>query len=157
MKLLDFLISRIPTWLWTTLACIAGMLIIREGLEHINDLPRLRTLPRNSDKVMHFVAYALFTTLVFRAVFPTIATRPARVRYGWWIVILAPSILGAIDELLQGYVERGRSSDIMDWIADTLGGLFVAALAAHDRWRKRAIRRRTGATQPRGWGGSLHP
>ncbi len=72
------------------------------------------------DKVGHFLVYGLLATLV------------SRMQPGWRgaaIGLLAASLFGASDEWHQSYVP-GRSSDWLDWVADTLGAALAVSLYA---------------------------
>lgn len=74
----------------------------------------------NIDKVGHFLVYGLLATLV------------CRLRPGWrgaLIGLFAASLFGVTDEWHQSYVP-GRSSDAMDWVADTLGAALAVSLYA---------------------------
>lgn len=74
----------------------------------------------NIDKVGHFLVYGLLATLV------------CRMRPGWrgaLIGLVAASLFGVTDEWHQSYVP-GRSSDPMDWVADTLGAALAVSLYA---------------------------
>lgn len=74
----------------------------------------------NIDKIGHFLVYGLLATLV------------CRMRPGWRgavIGLVAASIFGVTDEWHQSYVP-GRSSDPMDWVADTLGAALAVSLYA---------------------------
>jgi len=81
----------------------------------------------NSDKVAHFGAYGLLATLV------------CRLRPGWKgaiLGLLCASAFGVSDEWHQSFVP-GRSSDVFDWIADTLGAtLAVGAYAGWPLYRR---------------------
>ncbi len=68
------------------------------------------------DKIAHFVAYAILAALSLRA---TLTPR----RLGTMLaVVLAVSVLGAVDEWHQSFIP-GRSMSVLDWCADTLGAL----------------------------------
>lgn len=74
----------------------------------------------NIDKVGHFLVYGLLATLV------------CRMRPGWRgaaLGFVAASLFGITDEWHQSYVP-GRSSDPMDWVADTLGAALAVSLYA---------------------------
>lgn len=77
----------------------------------------------NFDKVAHLAIYGLLATLVARAGFPG--------RRGWWAVLFV-SLFGLTDEWHQSFTP-GRSVEIADWVADTLGA--VVAVAAYVNWR----------------------
>jgi len=73
------------------------------------------------DKVVHFSIYGLLGTLVVRALG---AGR-------WGRAVLLVSLYGASDEWHQSFVP-GRTSELADWVADTLGA--TVAIAAYSRW-----------------------
>jgi VanZ family protein len=66
------------------------------------------------DKVGHFAMYAVLGTLAGRAYMRT-RTPPV-------IIILAMLAIGALDELNQRTVP-GRSSELLDWVADAAGSV----------------------------------
>ena len=69
------------------------------------------------DKVVHFTMYAVLAALVTVAVL----RRGALAR---WLLVtaLAVSAFGAADEWHQQFIP-GRSMDVRDWVADSLGGV----------------------------------
>lgn len=72
----------------------------------------------NVDKYGHFLVYGLLATLLCRC------------GAGWraaGAALLAASAFGASDEWHQSFVP-GRSSDVRDWVADTLGAALAVAL-----------------------------
>ncbi|MES2693610.1 MAG: VanZ family protein [Verrucomicrobiota bacterium] len=74
----------------------------------------------NIDKYAHFAVYGLIGTLV------------CRTRSGWKgavIGLAAASAFGVTDEWHQSFVP-GRSPDVMDWVADTLGAALAVTLYA---------------------------
>jgi VanZ family protein len=78
----------------------------------------------NIDKVTHFAVFGLLATLVCRCGFP-----PPRA----WLAVVITSIYGMTDEWHQSFVP-GRSVDIADWVADTLGAMLAVALYARWSW-----------------------
>ena len=74
----------------------------------------------NIDKVAHFSVYGLLATLV------------CRLGRGWraagW-ALLAVSAFGVTDEWHQSFVP-GRSTEFLDWVADTSGAALAVALYA---------------------------
>ncbi|MSU51919.1 MAG: VanZ family protein [Opitutaceae bacterium] len=72
------------------------------------------------DKVAHCLVFGLLATLVVRNGFLP--------KYAWLAVALV-SLFGATDEWHQSFTP-GRSVEIADWVADTLG----AAVALYARW-----------------------
>lgn len=82
-------------------------------------LPPPDTPPINvSDKLLHFLAYALLAWLL-AAAWSTLKTlEPADLLKGF----AALTLFAALDELLQ--IPVGRHGDVMDWLADTAGSAF---------------------------------
>lgn len=72
------------------------------------------------DKLAHFAIYGLLATLVARAGFP--GSR------AWWAVLLV-ALFGLSDEWHQSFTP-GRSVEVYDWLADTLGALTAVILYA---------------------------
>lgn len=98
-------------------------------------LPRLQTPgPPQSDKLLHFVAFALLTFLFWRA------CESASCTLGPWFVWIALPVLVAyagIDEYLQQFV--GRGSDWEDFVADVVG---IAVTLAFLEWQRRRVQAR---------------
>lgn len=100
-----------PALIW------AGILVFFGGRSNV---PRVES-PLPLDKAAHFVMYGLL------GVMATMGWRAAgRIPRLLWILVLA-SLVGAIDEIHQSTVP-GRSPEIADWIADTLGIAFAALM-----------------------------
>jgi VanZ family protein len=82
-------------------------------------------MPNNSDKLVHFSAYALLGATVGWAA----RTRSLRDLLRWAFVL---SMLGAVDEFHQKFIPN-RRMDVRDWLADTVGAVaglsLVTALA----------------------------
>ena len=78
-----------------------------------------------SDKVYHFIEYAGFSLLLYRALcyweWSRITIRKLL------LVLLLGAVTGAVDELHQLYIS-GRVAQISDWIADFAGAIFAAIL-----------------------------
>ena len=88
---------------------------------------------QSADKLVHIVLYAILGALATRAMWGD--TRPF---VAIAIAAAGASIFGAVDELHQGIVP-GRSADLIDWVADSIGGLTGAiAVAAGRLMRERA-------------------
>jgi VanZ family protein len=92
----------------------------------------------NFDKAAHFFIFGLLATLVARNGFV-----PGRA----WVPVLAVSLFGLTDEWHQSFTP-GRSVELVDWTADTLGALVaVTAYAGWPAYRatlERALGRRQG-------------
>ena len=96
---------------------------------------RTATLFSAQDKILHAGAYALLGLLLLTA-----QPRGAQ-GYSWkqvTISVLIASLYGLSDETHQHFVP-GRNSDVLDWIADSVGALIAVTLLAWvDRKRKSA-------------------
>jgi VanZ family protein len=107
-------------------------------LSSSSDLPPGIFVFEGIDKLFHAAAYGVLGLLAMLALPPAV---------GRWrrivLAVLIASGYGATDELHQRYV-RGRSSDPLDWLADTVGaGVAVGGLAAVQQ-RRGAAPGRTG-------------
>jgi hypothetical protein len=82
-----------------------------------------------SDKIVHFLVFGLLATVTLRAL------RIESPRSRAVVAVLLASLFGASDELHQ-FFTPGRSCDIFDWLADTLGaGLAVSLYLRWPAWR----------------------
>lgn len=108
---------------WWSLAVAWAALIF--GLSSRSDVPEPGTwwIPPHADKLVHAVLFAALAWAI------GLALRCSRVP--WWraalIAFLGASAYGITDELHQRSVP-GRSPDVMDWVADTVGAASVFAL-----------------------------
>jgi VanZ family protein len=69
------------------------------------------------DKVVHFTMYGVFAGLI------TLSLRQQRALLRLlFVAVLAVSAFGAADEWHQQFIP-GRSVDVKDWMADSLGGV----------------------------------
>lgn len=88
------------------------------------------------DKFAHFAVYGLLATLVCRL---------ARTWRGALGALLIASAYGVSDEFHQSFVP-GRSTEVMDWVADTTGAAIAIALyfgwGAYRRLLERPLWRR---------------
>ena len=84
-------------------------------------------LPRNSDKLIHFVEYGVLALLVTYAWRRTRRQWSAR-RAAVWAWLFAAAY-GATDEVHQLFVPY-RSCSLYDWLADATGAALAAALLA---------------------------
>lgn len=101
-------------WLWWGLAALwAGLIFWLSASPDARGGVAWLSFPY-ADKVAHGVAFGVLAVLIYLA-----WRRP------WWVVTLA-SLYGVSDEVHQFFVP-GRSADVTDWLADTLGAL-VAVL-----------------------------
>jgi VanZ family protein len=112
--------------LWAAVVGYASLIFYLSSLE--NPLPQLT--PHLSDKALHAVEYGGLALLVAAALLAS----GVRARRAVGIAILAASLYAGTDELHQSLVP-GRSCELADWIADTLGALAGGLVAF---WPRRA-------------------
>ena len=87
-------------------------------------LPRLPGFLLGWDKLQHLIAYATLGFAVGLWI-----PRPLRERHPGRAILfstLISSAYGAIDEFHQYFVP-GRTSDVLDWVADTIGAFLGAS------------------------------
>ncbi len=119
--------------LWSAVGAYAATIFYLSSLS--NPLPELTS--RLSDKALHAVEYAGLALLVALALLAS-NVRPRR---ALGLALLAASLYGATDELHQLFVP-GRSSDVRDWLADSIGAAFGSLVAFFPARRRGS---RTGA------------
>lgn len=113
--------DRPPFWLrW------GPVLVAMAAIFAASSVPNLTRIPGNvSDKVAHFVGYAVLGVLALRAVsgvrWRGVTLRSALVAWGVCVVY------GATDEFHQWFVP-GRSTSLDDWIADAAGAAVAIGL-----------------------------
>lgn len=86
--------------------------------------------PTNTDKLVHCTMYAILGLLSARAALA--ARGRGRVVA---IVLVAIAVLAALDEVHQHFIP-GRTMDVRDWMADTIGatvGIMLAAMRRRDQ------------------------
>jgi VanZ family protein len=131
---------REPASRWHVLAVLAlgAYWIALFGATHIPRLP-LPTHYNLTDKVCHFVAFAILTFLAHLAW----ANRRRGVQPVSWrdlcAVLLVVAAYGMVDEATQPLV--GRSREFLDWLADVTGAL-LATLVFAGLW---SVTRRSGS------------
>ena len=107
-------------------------------LFYLSHQPSLETpmLFPAQDKLLHAGVYAVLGLLLLTA-------QPRQTQgYNWkqvGISVSIASLYGISDEIHQYFVP-GRSSEVLDWVADSLGALIAAALLAwlSRKWRSAA-------------------
>lgn len=102
-------------WIWPLV--VAATIFLASSRE-ANAPEFTRWIPR-FDKLAHFSVYGLLGTLMLRGL--------GRRRWAPWLAIAAVSLFGASDEWHQSFVP-GRSCEVADWVADTLGAALAVGL-----------------------------
>lgn len=118
-------------WIWILPLSVAATIV---WLSHQTHYPLGVTLPPPFDKVAHFLAFAPlggFLELALRRTHPDIPIKQRLL-----VLFVGVTLFAASDELHQYFVP-GRSCDVFDWMADTVGGGMGLALAALPALRKR--------------------
>ena len=109
-------------WAFLPVMAYAGLIVFLSSRS--DPLPFLPPAFFLHDKLLHATEYAVLGGLLVHALrFAGVRPRPALIAS----VVLA-SAFGATDEFHQSFVP-GRSADVADWAADTLGAAVGASLA----------------------------
>lgn len=119
---------------WAWVCVLAGTIFVASGQGQVA-APRIV----NFDKLAHFAVFGLLATLVARA------CPPGRRR--WWAIFIV-SLGGGCDEIRQSFTP-GRSVEVADWVADTLGA--ITAVTVYQCWPayRRLIEYRLGIRRRR--------
>lgn len=114
---------NVPAWLrWVPALTYAGLIFVASSMPR--PIPYI-PIPY-IDKPIHFVEYAILCLLICWAQFaPDGTARP--IRRAVLFAIVATSLYGASDEIHQYFVP-GRSSEISDWVSDTVGASLAGFL-----------------------------
>lgn len=81
-----------------------------------------------TDKLIHYLVFGLIATSILRALPKEMNAVKATL-----IAVILTSAFGASDEIHQGFTP-GRSQDIYDWVADTLGA--ITACIVYLKWKQ---------------------
>ena len=107
--------NSLPERLWLWVPPLVYMAAIFHFSSESNPLPEVTT--RVSDWILHSVEFAGLAVLLCRALVGE--------GLGWLLSVVlaltATSLYGASDEWHQAFVPL-RSSDVRDWLSDTIGG-----------------------------------
>ncbi|HLV38754.1 VanZ family protein [Xanthomarina sp.] len=94
--------------------------LVKLDLKSVEDI-----VPSFSDKIFHFMAYALFTWLWFNAFYFKFNFNKIK---GIFTTVVIAIVFGIIIEVLQWLLTSSRSFDLLDILANVLGVLFTAFL-----------------------------
>lgn len=90
-----------------------------------DDIPEIGWLSDiHFDKIVHIGMFALLVFLFHLPVFSSKKPNATRIRYGITITVLC-AMWGLAIEFIQKYWVPGRSFDLVDWAADSAGGLIA--------------------------------
>ena len=104
---------------------LAVSIFIASGSQHLAT-PKIY-IPYSPDKLLHFLIFGLLATVILR----TRKLKQLRLR-DLIISIVIVSVYGVFDEIRQSFTP-GRSIEIGDWIADTVGA--IAAVILYCQWK----------------------
>ncbi|BDU76163.1 VanZ family protein [Mesoterricola sediminis] len=119
-------------WIW---ALPAALLIVNVWLSSQSALPLGVELAHPLDWVAHATEFAALALALEVAIRTTSRGLPVYRRH--LLIFALVSLYGVTDEIHQAFVP-GRSPDVLDWVADTLGGGLGLVLSClpllHRRW-----------------------
>lgn len=133
-----YAILNLRRW-WPTLAWMVLIFIVSSQPKAL-PIPLFESLLDKlewSDKIKHFIGYAVLGGFVWRS----LGDRCTR-RQRFWLAIGISAVYGATDEFHQRLVV-GRSCDFCDWIADVLGasiGAMIMMIGGSKTWQTKTIR-----------------
>ena len=90
------------------------------SLVQLGDIPKLNT--GFDDKIVHFLFYAIFCLMWFLSFYSF------KIKRSLFAASAFSILFGLIIELLQGEVSYYRTTDVYDFLANTLGTLTMATL-----------------------------
>jgi len=123
---------------FVALAILYALVVLAVGQRPASNLPKLDfgLAGIRVDKYAHFAMYALLSGLIWRAQVPRSPRLPSATKWpAFWCIGLTACV-GCIDELWQSVANRGRSGDVLDLVADTLGACAAVGWAM---WFRRRI------------------
>jgi len=89
-----------------------------------SSLPTVQWIP-GLDKIMHFSVYTVLSIAI--GLWFSRSSWLKHPKRNFFLCTVITSFYGVLDEVHQYFVP-GRSADILDWVADILGGAFGAAI-----------------------------
>ena len=104
---------------------LAVSIFIASGSQHLTT-PNIY-IPYSPDKLLHFLIFGLLATVILR----TRKLKQLRL-HDLIISIIIVSVYGIFDEIRQSFTP-GRSVEIGDWVADTVGAIVAVILYA--QWK----------------------
>jgi VanZ family protein len=124
---MHFIKYKLPVVLWAIFIFVGSSL-------PASRIPKLPIYV--SDKLIHAVLFCVFGLLLHLALEPKIAPK----NFQWkrmFLTLLIVMAYGGLDEFHQHYVP-GRSVDVYDFMADTVGGLIAIFIIVKNYWSKKS-------------------
>lgn len=119
-------------WLWAI--AVVAVVFFASGRSHVASPGVV-----NFDKVAHALVFGLIATLVGRSF---------RRRRHVWMAIVLTSAYGMADEIRQSFTP-GRSVEIADWVADTMGACLAVTLYQLWAWYRNLLETPLFVRKPR--------
>ncbi|MCM1484476.1 MAG: GNAT family N-acetyltransferase [Muribaculaceae bacterium] len=114
----DFL-ARVPDYIFTGLVCAA--ILAMTLLPVRGDIGGIRLFP-HADKVVHFLMFGTLAAVWWWEECRRRGLAKATIHM-LWLPVVASIAIGGIVELLQDAMNMGRSAELADFIADSLGAI----------------------------------
>ena len=116
---------KIFTYYWLPLIAYCVFIYFQSSYPSPEDLPSFQF----SDKMLHFMAYAVMGILFYRAY----RTLPIKNEVQWIVLLsmISASLYGVSDEIHQSFVPS-RDGSFLDVVADVLGA--VCGVYVYHRW-----------------------
>ncbi len=108
---------------WKTLLCSLCILILSIAPFSSH---RIHPMP-NTDKLIHFMMYLIFTVIFF---YEYRKTHPIKQLRFYLMVMTLPIIYGGLMELFQSIFTTNRSADVFDFLANSVG-VFVGVTISY--------------------------
>lgn len=117
-------LEKLPPWLFSA-ACCGLILWFTLSPRPVGEIDI--NLFEGSDKVFHAIMFGGLTFCICLDKFRLNSFTSLKFRFIFCSAV-ASIILGGIIEILQSGMELGRSGDLIDFLADSAGAIFVAAI-----------------------------
>lgn len=114
-----------PAWFWLAALLWAGLTFWLSSSPDALGAAGWINLSPPWDKFYHAANFGVLALFIY------LASKRA------WLAVLLASLYGMTDELHQAFVP-GRSADVADWLADTLGAVLAVTLV--HLWQRRRQR-----------------
>jgi len=89
------------------------------------DLPKVNWLDNiDFDKIVHIGVFGILTVLFCFPFYKTYFTKSRKILY-FIIIALLVILWGFTTELIQKYFIEGRTYDLFDWLADSIGAIIA--------------------------------
>ncbi len=108
---------------WLPVLGYASVIFYLSSLPHPEEEVPKFLFEKFSDKLLHFLEYAVLAVLCYRAF--SFASGPRMSQHAVLLAVLSASLYGITDEIHQVFIPF-RESSVVDWLADTAGAAIGA-------------------------------